>query len=183
MARPASIPCVLTTRGNCADAGRARTPCASVLFKCPWLLFRAENQFASVIYPPPLTTESPTTHTTDQHHVPIDPRAAELMPIHAARLALTRSVTQKAVDPSMGPALRVRLYPPRRSATLKRSNSPWRSRRSRTRRARGWRLRLESLSEPGRRSPRCLAPRCLVPPPPWLRPTAPAARLQGSHPT
>ena len=31
------------------------------------------------------------------------------MPIHAARLALTRSVTQKAVDPSMGPALRVRL--------------------------------------------------------------------------
>ena len=29
------------------------------------------------------------------------------MPIHAARLALTRSVTQKAVDPSMGPALRV----------------------------------------------------------------------------
>ena len=54
-----------------------------------------------------LTTESPTTHTTDQHHVPIDPRAAELMPIHAARLALTRSVTQKAVDPSMGPALRV----------------------------------------------------------------------------
>ena len=30
------------------------------------------------------------------------------MPIHAARLALTRSVTQKAVDPSMGPALRVR---------------------------------------------------------------------------
>ena len=33
---------------------------------------------------PPLTTESPTTHTTDQHHVPIDPRAAELMPIHAA---------------------------------------------------------------------------------------------------
>ena len=59
--------------------------------------------------PFPLTTESPTTHTTDQHHVPIDPRAAELMPIHAARLALTRSVTQKAVDPSMGPALRVRL--------------------------------------------------------------------------
>ena len=58
---------------------------------------------------PPLTTESPTTHTTDQHHVPMDPRAAELMPIHAARLALTRSVTQKAVDPSMGPALRVRL--------------------------------------------------------------------------
>jgi len=46
--------------------------------------------------PPPLTTESPTTHTTDQHHVvPMDPRAAELMPIHAARLALTRSVTQK----------------------------------------------------------------------------------------
>ena len=44
---------------------------------------------------PPLTTESPTTHTTDQHHVPIDPRAAELMPIHAARLARTRSVTQK----------------------------------------------------------------------------------------
>ena len=38
---------------------------------------------------PPLTTESPTTHTTDQHHVPMDPRAAELMPIHAARLALT----------------------------------------------------------------------------------------------
>ena len=38
----------------------------------------------------------------------MDPRAAELMPIHAARLALTRSVTQKAVDPSMGPALRVR---------------------------------------------------------------------------
>ena len=30
------------------------------------------------------------------------------MPIHAARLALTRSVTQKAVAPSMGPALRVR---------------------------------------------------------------------------
>ena len=60
-------------------------------------------------FPPPLTTESPTTHTTDQHHVPMDPRAAELMPIHAARLALTRSVTQKAVDPSMGPALRVRL--------------------------------------------------------------------------
>ena len=58
---------------------------------------------------PPLTTESPTTHTTDQHHVPMDPRAAELMPSHAARLALTRSVTQKAVDPSMGPALRVRL--------------------------------------------------------------------------
>ena len=42
--------------------------------------------------PLPLTTESPTTHTTDQHHVPIDPRAAELMHIHAARLALTRSV-------------------------------------------------------------------------------------------
>ena len=36
--------------------------------------------------PSPLTTESPTTHTTDQHHVPMDPpRAAELMPIHAAR--------------------------------------------------------------------------------------------------
>ena len=35
----------------------------------------------SVLIPPPLTTESPTTHTTDQHHVPIDPRAAELMPI------------------------------------------------------------------------------------------------------
>ena len=46
-----------------------------------------------------LTTESPTTHTTDQHHVPMDPRAAELMPIHAARLALTRSVTQTALSP------------------------------------------------------------------------------------
>ena len=64
------------------------------------------------IYTPQLTTENPTTHTTDQHHVPMDPRAAELMPIHAARLALTRSVTQKAVDPSMGPALRVRIQPP-----------------------------------------------------------------------
>ena len=45
----------------------------------------------------------------------MDPRAAELMPIHVARLALTRSVTQKAVDPSMGPALRIRLtalFPP-----------------------------------------------------------------------
>ena len=33
----------------------------------------------------------------------MDPRAAELMPIHAARLALTRSVTQKAVDPPYPP--------------------------------------------------------------------------------
>ena len=55
------------------------------------------------IYTPQLTTENPTTHTTDQHHVPMDPRAAELMPIHAARLALTRSVTQKAVDPPYPP--------------------------------------------------------------------------------
>ena len=56
----------------------------------------------SAIYLPPLTTESPTTHTTDQHHVPMDPRAAQLMPIHAARLALTRSVThvtQKFTSP------------------------------------------------------------------------------------
>ena len=74
------------------------------------------------------------THTTDQHHVPIDPRAAELMPIHAARLALTRSVTQKAVDPSMGLAQpRVRLTPPKQESDLlapwtraKRSEAGWR---------------------------------------------------------
>ena len=45
-----------------------------------------------VVYCPPLTTESPTTHyCTVQHHVPIDPRVcAERMP----RAVLTRSVTQ-----------------------------------------------------------------------------------------
>ena len=44
------------------------------------------------LHPPPLTTESPTTHyCTVQHHVPIDPRVcAERMP----RAVLTRSVTQ-----------------------------------------------------------------------------------------
>ena len=66
--------------------------------------------------PPPLTTESPTTHTTDQHHVPIDPRAAELMPIHAARLALTRSVTQEAVDPS--------IWGPRSASALRHARRP-----------------------------------------------------------
>ena len=44
--------------------------------------------------PPPLTTESPTTHyCTVQHHVPIDPYAERML-----RAVLTRSVTQSRLS-------------------------------------------------------------------------------------
>ena len=82
-------------------------------------------------YSPPLTTESPTTYTTDQHHVPIDPRAAELMPIHAARLALTRSVTQEAVDPSIwGPRSASVFGGASRTPVAEGGGALWKARRS-----------------------------------------------------
>ena len=75
----ARMKCLLYTQRPCATA------------RASWSLAPRKSRARGGGYTPPLTTESPTTHTTDQHHVPMDPRAAELMPIHAARLALTRS--------------------------------------------------------------------------------------------
>ena len=96
------------------------------------------------------------------------------MPIHAARLALTRSVTQKAVDPSMGPALRVRaLRHARRPRALTRGRpgAPGRPGTGRSRRT----ARRKALSPASPRSctkpsPRRTSPR------PTKAPTQPLER-------
>ena len=142
---------------------------------------RQKKELYTRVPPPPLTTESPTTHTTDQHHVPIDPRAAELMPIHAARLALTRSVTQKAVDPSIwGPRSASALRHARRSRALTRGRpgAPGRPGTGRSRRtARRAALAPAALRRAGRAA--CAARRRLAAPRYTARGGCGGARTRG----